>query len=57
MKKTPDFKLSSKFNLKVNSLPSYMIFNKKGELVNNYAPRPSEKEKLYIELDKYLAEE
>lgn len=57
MKKTPDFKLSSKFNLQVNSLPSYMIFNKKGELVNIYAPRPSEKEKLYVELDKYLAEE
>jgi thiol-disulfide isomerase/thioredoxin len=48
---------SKKYRFQLKSLPCYIIFNKKGELVNNYAPRPSEKEKLYIELDKYLSQE
>ena len=48
---------SKKYRFQLKSLPSYIIFDKKGNLVNSYAPRPSEKEKLYVELDKYLAEE
>lgn len=38
------------------SIPHYLIYDKKGNLVNTNAPHPSEKEKLYRELDKYLAE-
>lgn len=57
MKRTPDFKLSAKFDLSTNGgIPHYMIFNKKGELVNRDAPRPSEKEKLIAEFEKYLKE-
>jgi thiol-disulfide isomerase/thioredoxin len=37
------------------SIPHYLIFNKNSQLVNNNAPRPSDK-KLYDELDKYLNE-
>jgi thiol-disulfide isomerase/thioredoxin len=43
-------------NLRIRSIPHYLIFNKKGDLVNIDAPNPSEKDKLYRELDKYLAE-
>ncbi|NHN26678.1 redoxin domain-containing protein [Flavobacterium jejuense] len=35
------------------SIPHYLLYNEKGELVNTNAPRPSNKE-LIIELDKYL---
>ncbi len=57
MKRTPDFKLSTKFDLSIKaSIPQYIIFNKKGELVNSDAPRPSEKQKLIAEFDKYLKE-
>lgn len=41
---------------KSGSIPHYLIYNKKGELVNTDAPDPSEKEKLYKELDKYISE-
>lgn len=37
------------------SIPHFLIYNKKGELVNTNAPLPSSKE-IYTELDKYLAE-
>ncbi len=36
------------------AIPRYFIFDKAGKLVNNKAPRPSEGEKLYAELAKYL---
>lgn len=51
MVKTTKYDLSN-----IKSIPHYLIFDKKGNLVNNNAPRPSEKEKLYSELDKYLIE-
>lgn len=47
--------LFKKIKLK-NEIPFYLIYNKKGELVNSDAPRPSEREKLYKEINKYLAE-
>lgn len=40
----------------IREIPRYLIFNKKGELVNNNAPNPSNKRKLFRELDKYIAE-
>jgi thiol-disulfide isomerase/thioredoxin len=43
-------------SLKINMIPRYLIFDKNGDLVNTDAPHPSEKEKLYRELDKYLSE-
>ncbi|WP_396152773.1 TlpA family protein disulfide reductase [Flavobacterium sp.] len=51
MEKTKKYDLSN-----IKSIPHYLIFDKKGNLVNNNAPRPTEKEKLYSELDKYLIE-
>lgn len=36
-------------------IPRYAIINKKGEVVDKNAPRPSEGMKLYSELEKYLA--
>lgn len=41
--------------LKVQFIPRYMIYNNKGQLVNKDAPRPSDKEKLIAELNRYLA--
>ncbi len=38
------------------TMPRYLIINKKGEIVVTDAKRPSEKDSLYIELDKYLAQ-
>jgi thiol-disulfide isomerase/thioredoxin len=35
-------------------IPTYLIINKKGEIVNFDAPRPSEKEELYKLLDKEI---
>lgn len=35
-------------------MPSYMIINKKGEIVITDAKRPSDKDSLYVQLDKYL---
>ena len=37
-------------------IPHFLIYNKKGELVNTNAPHPSEKDKLHKELEKYLKE-
>jgi hypothetical protein len=42
---------------KINAIPHYIIFNKKGEMVNSNAPRPSQESKLIKELNKYLDEE
>jgi thiol-disulfide isomerase/thioredoxin len=42
---------------KINAIPHYIIFNKKGEMVNSDAPRPSQESKLIKELNKYLDEE
>ncbi|AWG24658.1 TlpA family protein disulfide reductase [Flavobacterium kingsejongi] len=39
-----------------SAIPTYLIYNKKGELVNHNAPHPNEGNKLYLELDKYLNE-
>ena len=39
--------------LKVNTIPRYLIFDKTGELVEQKAPRPSDKN-IDITLDKYL---
>lgn len=41
---------------KINAIPHYVIFNKKGEMVNSNAPSPSQENKLKKELDKYLVE-
>lgn len=54
MKKTDDFKLSKKFDFKINAIPRYMLFDKNGELVNSNAPRPSEKKELINLMDNYL---
>lgn len=43
--------------LNVIFIPHYMIFGKNGELVNNDAPRPSDKDNLLKELNKYLDQE
>lgn len=40
--------------LGVNGFPTYMLFNKAGELANNQAPRPSELELLIHEIEKLL---
>lgn len=56
----PDYRLTDAFNIlgmdsgKPYTIPRYYIFNKQGELVNANAPRPSEGQKLYAELAKYL---
>lgn len=42
--------------IQIKEIPRYLIFNKKGILVNDNAPRPTQKIKLAKELDKYLAE-
>jgi thiol-disulfide isomerase/thioredoxin len=42
---------------KINAIPHYIIFNKKGEMVNSNAPSPSQESKLIKELNKYLDEE
>lgn len=39
---------------RVNEMPRYMIFNKKGELANAFAPHPGKE--LEKEFEKYLAE-
>jgi thiol-disulfide isomerase/thioredoxin len=36
------------------AFPSYILINKQGKLVTLHAPRPSEKEKLYKEIEKLL---
>jgi thiol-disulfide isomerase/thioredoxin len=38
------------------SIPAYLLVNKKGEIVNFRAARPSTKEKLYAEIEKLLDE-
>lgn len=55
MKKTSDFKLSKKLNFKINAIPRYVLFDKNGELVNDDAPRPSEKKELVKLIDSYLS--
>lgn len=40
--------------LGVSSFPTYMLFNKNGELVTQKAPRPSELSRLRLEIDKLL---
>jgi|WetSurMetagenome_2_1015567.scaffolds.fasta_scaffold17835_2 thiol-disulfide isomerase/thioredoxin len=42
-------------NLQINFVPHYLIYNKQGKLVNEFAPRPSDT-KLINLLDDYLAE-
>lgn len=42
--------------LGVNSFPTYMLVNKKGEFVNMQAPRPSQKEQLIRAMKKLLEE-
>ena len=42
-------------NLKIISIPRYIIYNKSGKLLDKDAPRPSDKS-LIIEIDKFLAE-
>jgi len=42
--------------LKVRELPKYVIFDKSGKMVNIDAPRPSQKETLIAEFEKYLKE-
>lgn len=39
-----------------SGIPHYLIYDKKGNLVNQNAPKPSEKNKLITEIDKYLSE-
>jgi thiol-disulfide isomerase/thioredoxin len=39
---------------KINGIPHYLIYNKKGELVNTNAPSPNDREKLINELNKFL---
>ena len=41
--------------LKVQFIPRYMIYDNKGQLVNKDAPRPSNREKLIAEFNRYLA--
>lgn len=41
--------------LQVQFIPRYMIYDNKGQLVNEDAPRPSDKEKLIAEFNRYLA--
>ena len=36
------------------TIPTYLIADKKGTIVNFFAPRPSDKEKLYRQLDKWI---
>lgn len=43
-------------NIQIKEIPRYLIFNKKGILVNDNAPRPTQKIKLAKELEKYLKE-
>lgn len=40
--------------LKVQFIPRYMIYDHKGQLVNKDAPRPSDREKLIAEFNRYL---
>tara|TARA_R110001592_G_scaffold356956_1_gene659526 strand:+ start:625 stop:2217 length:1593 start_codon:yes stop_codon:yes gene_type:complete len=40
--------------LNIPSIPRYMIYNTKGQLVNNNAPRPSQSKVLKAELMKYI---
>jgi len=40
--------------LNVPALPHYMIYDRNGQLVNKDAPRPSEKDKLIAEFNRYL---
>lgn len=42
--------------IQIKEIPRYLIFNKKGILVNDNAPRPAQKIKLAKELEKYLKE-
>lgn len=42
--------------IQIKEIPRYLIFNKKGILVNDNAPRPTQKIKLAKELEKYLKE-
>ena len=50
-------KYKSKFEPKnVYAIPTYLLVNKKGEIVNFQAPRPSEGEVLYKEIQKFLDE-
>ena len=46
--------LGAKFN--ITGIPRYMIMNKKGQVVNKTAPRPSTLSMLVEEIDKYLEE-
>jgi len=41
---------------KIKSIPRYVIFDKKGKLVNPEAPSPSQKNKLLAALNQYLIE-
>lgn len=43
-------------NIQIKEIPRYLIFNKKGILVDDNAPRPTQKIKLAKELEKYLKE-
>ena len=43
-------------DVKISSIPRYIIIDKNGNLVNSYAPSPSDKRKLEYELNKYLSE-
>lgn len=40
--------------LNVPALPHYMVYDRNGQLVNKDAPRPSEKDKLIAEFNRYL---
>ncbi len=42
-------------NMNIKYIPHYLLYGKNGELVNKFAPRPSEKELITL-LNKYLAE-
>ncbi|WP_081909370.1 TlpA disulfide reductase family protein [Flavobacterium sp. ASV13] len=42
-------------DLQLKTIPRYLLYNKKGELINNTAPHPESKE-IEIELDKLLQE-
>jgi thiol-disulfide isomerase/thioredoxin len=41
---------------KFSGIPHYILYDKKGNLVNQNAPSPSEKNKLITEINKYLNE-
>jgi len=43
--------------LNIPFIPRYMIYDKNGRLVNRDAPRPSDKDNLLRELNKYLEQE